>query len=305
MSSQPNPPEDPAPKPATPNDAASFGAGAFEGDATATPREVELERAAPLEASTPPSVIELGPSTPSEPVASIASAPEPLLSTTPASSAIRPPPAPATSPAEPPAPPRVVLHEVEAVPVGRFDAPAPTIDVQARRQSPPPAAEPPRARAPGEPAPVPPIAAAMPPPHSQASDASAEAARASSAPSSSAGATSAAPRASDATSRWWSAFCHLFLFLDLVTFFLGSVITLLVWQLAGKNDPLLDDQGREALNFQLNVAIVSALLVVSCLGAPLVIVVWLLATVLCLLGAIRAANGERFRYPLIVRLVRA
>jgi uncharacterized Tic20 family protein len=55
------------------------------------------------------------------------------------------------------------------------------------------------------------------------------------------------------------------------------VITFFVWQLFGKQDTHLEDQGREALNFQLNVAILTALLAFSCLASPLIPLAWFLA----------------------------
>ncbi|MBK7878497.1 MAG: DUF4870 domain-containing protein [Planctomycetes bacterium] len=100
-------------------------------------------------------------------------------------------------------------------------------------------------------------------------------------------------------------FCHLFLFLAIPTLFLGGLITFLVWQLAGRKDALVTDQGREALNFQINVAVLTALLAVSCFASPLIPVVWFVAGVLCVLAALRAYRGESYRYPYIVRLVRA
>ena len=75
----------------------------------------------------------------------------------------------------------------------------------------------------------------------------------------------------------WAAVCHLLLFLVIPTVFLGAVITFFVWQVFGKKDAQVEDQGREALNFQINVAVVTAILGATCLGSPLVPLVWLVA----------------------------
>jgi len=101
----------------------------------------------------------------------------------------------------------------------------------------------------------------------------------------------------------WAAACHLLLFLVIPTVFLGAVITFFVWQVFGKKDAQVEDQGREALNFQINVAVVTAILGATCLGSPLVPIVWLVALIFCMLAARAAAKGEAYRYPWVVRIV--
>src|SRR5262245_57277332 len=86
------------------------------------------------------------------------------------------------------------------------------------------------------------------------------------------------------TQHVWAAACHLLLFLVIPTVFLGAVITFFVWQVFGKRDAQVEDQGREALNFQINVAVVTAILGVTCLGTALVPLVWLVALIFCMLA---------------------
>lgn len=101
----------------------------------------------------------------------------------------------------------------------------------------------------------------------------------------------------------WAAICHLLLFLVIPTVFLGAVITFFVWQVFGKRDTQVEDQGREALNFQINVAAVTAILGATCLGTPLVPLVWLVALIFCMLAARAASKGESYRYPWVLRIV--
>jgi len=93
------------------------------------------------------------------------------------------------------------------------------------------------------------------------------------------------------------------LFAAIPTIFLGGVVTFLTWQLLGKDDPFIEDQSREALNFQINVAILSLLLMASFLGLPLVILLWVIACIVSLIAARHASRGERYRYPAILRIV--
>lgn len=93
------------------------------------------------------------------------------------------------------------------------------------------------------------------------------------------------------------------LFLAIPTVFLGGVITFFLWQIKGGRDPQVEDQGREALNFQINVAVLTALLSLTFFGVALVPIVWLVAAIFCLIAARKAAEGEKYRYPWILRVV--
>ncbi len=101
----------------------------------------------------------------------------------------------------------------------------------------------------------------------------------------------------------WSVLCHLMLFLVIPTVFLGAVITFFLWQFKGRRDPQVEDQGREALNFQINVAVLTALLGITFFGVALVPVVWLVAGIFCVMAARKAAEGLNYRYPWIWRVV--
>jgi uncharacterized Tic20 family protein len=103
--------------------------------------------------------------------------------------------------------------------------------------------------------------------------------------------------------RWTAVFAHLMLFAAIPTIFLGGVVTFFLWQILGKDDPFIEDQTREALNFQINVAILSLLLAASFIGLPLVILLWIIAGIVSLIAALHASRGERYRYPAILRVV--
>jgi uncharacterized Tic20 family protein len=161
--------------------------------------------------------------------------------------------------------PKPAPPEVEAVPLSPGEARGPTIDMAPPQSSPPPRSPPPPLE--------PPIIG----------------------------------KASAPSRPWrehvWAAVCHLMLFLVIPTVFLGAVITFFVWQWKGKADAQVEDQGREALNFQINVAVLTGLLGLTCVAAPLAPIVWLVAIVYCVIAARHAANGESYRYPYILRVV--
>jgi len=106
--------------------------------------------------------------------------------------------------------------------------------------------------------------------------------------------------------RMWAMFAHLSALIGFVIPF-GSILgPLIIWQIKKNEYPLVDDQGKEALNFQITMAIafvVSLVLMVVLIGFLLIWVVGLFDLVMIVIASIKANNGERYRYPLTIRLV--
>jgi uncharacterized Tic20 family protein len=100
---------------------------------------------------------------------------------------------------------------------------------------------------------------------------------------------------------------HLSTFAGLIVPF-GSVIgPLAVWLTRRDRDPFIDQAGREALNFGITVAIYGSVLLVAALmlvGIPLLVVGVVAWVVLASLAAVKASQGQAYRYPLTMRLVR-
>ena len=85
--------------------------------------------------------------------------------------------------------------------------------------------------------------------------------------------------------------------------FLGPLIVMLV---KGNESAWIRRQSVESLNFQISVliyAIVSAVLILLLVGLILLPVVGIFWLVFTIIGSIRAANGEDYRYPLTIRMV--
>jgi uncharacterized protein len=100
---------------------------------------------------------------------------------------------------------------------------------------------------------------------------------------------------------------HLSTFAGLVMPF-GSVIgPLAVWLTRRHRDPFIDQAGREALNFGISIAIYGAVVLVAALmlvGIPFLIVGVVAWVVLASVAAVKASQGQPYRYPLTMRLVR-
>ncbi len=111
--------------------------------------------------------------------------------------------------------------------------------------------------------------------------------------------------ASDADSRQWGMIAHLSALVGFIIPFGNIIGPLIVWQVK-KDMPFVEDQGKEALNFQITVtlaAIVCFILMFVFIGVLLLPVVGIAALVLTIIAGIKANGGEEYRYPLTLRLI--
>ena len=122
-----------------------------------------------------------------------------------------------------------------------------------------------------------------------------------------------------AEQRQWAMFAHL-------SALVGGVITggwafsvgcfigpLIIWMIKKDTMPFVDDQAKEALNFNLTVAAIFFVLLILTLGTlgigviltrPVGLVVGLAWLVLTIIAGIKANEGVAYRYPFAVRLVK-
>ena len=122
-----------------------------------------------------------------------------------------------------------------------------------------------------------------------------------------------------AEERQWGMFAHL-------SALAGGIVTagwagsigcfigpLVIWLMKKETMPFVDDQAKEALNFNITVAIIFFVLFVmtlvtlgigALLTVPLMILVGIAWLVFTIIATIKANHGERYRYPLTLRLVK-
>ena len=110
--------------------------------------------------------------------------------------------------------------------------------------------------------------------------------------------------------RMWAMFCHLAGLAGFVipVILSGIIAPLIIWQIKKDDHPFIDENGKEALNFQISIgiyALVSILLIpLFCIGAFLVTAVGIFNLVFMLIAAIKANNGFHYRYPLCIRFIK-
>ena len=111
----------------------------------------------------------------------------------------------------------------------------------------------------------------------------------------------------DREHRMWATFCHLAGLLSLTGIpFAGVIGPLIIWLLKKDQSSFINDQGREAINFQLTLCLytlIAAVLCIVLIGVPLLIGLALYELVFVLIACVRSNEGEQYRYPLTIRLV--
>jgi len=110
-----------------------------------------------------------------------------------------------------------------------------------------------------------------------------------------------------AEEKQWAMFAHLSALVGYIIPF-GSIIgPLLIWQIKKSEMPFVDDQGKEALNFQITIAIaaiVCIILIVVLIGILLLPIVAIVDLIFIVLASIAANNGQAYRYPFSIRLIK-
>jgi uncharacterized Tic20 family protein len=106
----------------------------------------------------------------------------------------------------------------------------------------------------------------------------------------------------------WAMLCHIAGLGGLVVPAVGSVIgPLIVWQIKKDLHPFVNQNGKEAMNFQISMliyGIAAGLLCFVCIGAFLLPAVIIADIVFIIIAALKAGNGEAYRYPLTIRFIK-
>lgn len=129
-------------------------------------------------------------------------------------------------------------------------------------------------------------------------------------PQSAPGAPAAAPSPDrlQSEARTWAMLTHLTALCGFIGVPFGHLLgPLIVWLVKKDQIPLVDDQGKESLNFQLSMTlygIVAGILTFVVIGVPLLIALVLADIVLVIIASVEANKGNLYRYPLTIRFLK-
>ena len=114
--------------------------------------------------------------------------------------------------------------------------------------------------------------------------------------------------------RTWCMLAHLSALAGLI-FPMGNIIgPLVVWLLKRDQATEIDDQGKESVNFQISmfiyiaglsvVAFILMFIVIGFLLIPVIAILCIIDLVFVISASIKANEGQLYRYPLTIRLVK-
>ncbi len=101
-------------------------------------------------------------------------------------------------------------------------------------------------------------------------------------------------------------FCHLSGLAGFIVPFGSLVAPIIIWSLKKDDMPFVDEQGKEAINFQISMAIYLFVAIILCfviIGIPVVIGLVLAKLAFALIAAVKASEGKTYRYPFTLRFV--
>ncbi len=88
---------------------------------------------------------------------------------------------------------------------------------------------------------------------------------------------------------------------------LGFLLPIVLWLVKGKDYPNIDKHGKNIANFMISMIIYMAIAGVLCLtiiglviGIPMFIVLGIIQIVFIIVAAVKANNGEYWKYPLSI-----
>ncbi len=111
----------------------------------------------------------------------------------------------------------------------------------------------------------------------------------------------------DKNANLWAMAIHLSVFAGYAIPFAGLIAPILIWQLKKEEFPSIDPHGKMVANFLISILIYSFIAGLLCLvfiGFLLLMVLGLVAIVFPIIGAIKASNGELWKYPLMIEFLK-
>ena len=108
--------------------------------------------------------------------------------------------------------------------------------------------------------------------------------------------------------RTWATFCHVAAFAGLIVWYCGNIIgPLVVWLVKRQESAFVDENGKEAVNFQISMTIyyiVATVLILALIGFVILPALFVFNIVCTIMAAVKANDGKEFRYPLCIRFIK-
>lgn len=107
--------------------------------------------------------------------------------------------------------------------------------------------------------------------------------------------------------RTFTILMHLSIFAGAIVPFGGIILPVVMWTTNKDKSVLIDQHGKNILNWMISsfiYAIGGAILVLIGIGVLILIAVAVCTVVFAILGAVKASNGEIYKYPLAIEFIK-
>lgn len=105
----------------------------------------------------------------------------------------------------------------------------------------------------------------------------------------------------------WAMVCHLSALIGYIIPFGNIIAPLVIWLVKRNQSEYINQQGKEAVNFQITIsllAILCLLLYIIIIGLILWPLIALANLILIIMAAIATYKGENYKYPFSLRLIK-
>ena len=97
----------------------------------------------------------------------------------------------------------------------------------------------------------------------------------------------------------------------LTTMIPGNVLApLIIWLIKREGSAFINDQGKEAMNFQITVTLallacfaLMMTVILACVAIPLMMAIGVYAVIVTIVAAVKSYEGVAFRYPATIRFI--
>ncbi len=107
--------------------------------------------------------------------------------------------------------------------------------------------------------------------------------------------------------RNWAMICHLSALSGFIIPFGNIIGPLIIWAIKKDEYAFVDEQGKEALNFQFTLMmayLVSAALILVLIGFVFLAVLLIYSCIMIVIASIKTNDGVRYRFPYIIRFLK-
>ena len=112
----------------------------------------------------------------------------------------------------------------------------------------------------------------------------------------------------ESQSLMWATFCHLAAISGFIVTPIGFILgPLIIWLIKKDEFEFVNEQGKEALNFQISMliyGIICFILAFILIGLLFLLVWGILEIIFIIIASVKANSGEHYRYPLTIRFIK-